>query len=53
LCPFDDDGIDFVEDLKCACAREGVPFDNDIFNELVTQDVPTGDRASIAGRLFW
>ena len=28
--------IDFVEDVKCACAREGVPFDNDIFNELVS-----------------
>ena len=26
---------DFVEDVKCACAREGLPFDNDIFNELV------------------
>src|SRR5439155_1838904 len=29
-------GIDFVEDVKCACAREGLPFDNDIFNELVS-----------------
>jgi hypothetical protein len=28
-------GIDFVEDVKCACAREGVIFDNDLFNELV------------------
>jgi len=28
-------GTDFVEDVKCACAREGVQFDNDIFNELV------------------
>src|SRR5436309_636319 len=28
--------VDFVEDVKCACAREGVPFDHDIFNELVT-----------------
>jgi hypothetical protein len=26
---------DFVEDVKCTCAREGVQFDNDIFNELV------------------
>jgi hypothetical protein len=26
---------DFVEDVKRACAREAVPFDNDIFNELV------------------
>ena len=29
-------GTDFIEDVKCACAREGLPFDNDIFNELVT-----------------
>jgi hypothetical protein len=27
---------DFVEDVKCACAREGVQFNNDIFNELVS-----------------
>jgi hypothetical protein len=27
--------IDFLEDVKCACAREGVQFDDDIFNELV------------------
>jgi serine/threonine protein kinase len=27
---------DFVEDIKCACVRDGVPFDNDIFNELVS-----------------
>ncbi len=26
---------DFVEDVKRACAREAVPFDNDLFNELV------------------
>ena len=26
---------DFVEDVKCACAREAVPFDHDVFNELV------------------
>ena len=26
---------DFVEDVKCTCAREDVPFDNDVFNELV------------------
>jgi hypothetical protein len=26
----------FVEDVKCACAREGVAFDNDTFNELVS-----------------
>jgi hypothetical protein len=28
-------GIDLVEDVKCACARERVIFDNDLFNELV------------------
>jgi hypothetical protein len=28
-------GIDFVEDVKCACAREAVIFDDDLFNELV------------------
>ncbi len=26
--------IDFLEDVKCACAREAVLFDNDLFNEL-------------------
>ena len=26
---------DFVEDVKCNCAREDVVFDNDLFNELV------------------
>jgi hypothetical protein len=26
---------DFLEDVKCAYAREGVRFDDDIFNELV------------------
>jgi hypothetical protein len=26
---------DFVEDVKCTCAREGVELKNDIFNELV------------------
>jgi hypothetical protein len=26
---------DFVEDVKCRCAREDSVFDNDIFNELV------------------
>ena len=28
--------IDFTDDVKCACAREGLPFDNDTFNELVS-----------------
>jgi hypothetical protein len=27
--------IDFREDVKCACAREGIVFDDDIYNELV------------------
>ena len=26
---------DFAEDVKCSCAREGVVFENDLFNELV------------------
>ena len=25
---------DFVEDVKCACAREGVQFDNDLFSNF-------------------
>jgi hypothetical protein len=27
---------DFVDDVKCNCAREGVVFENDLFNELVS-----------------
>jgi hypothetical protein len=27
---------DFVEDVKCNCAREGIVFENDLFNELVS-----------------
>ncbi len=27
---------DFVEDVKCGCAREGIVFENDLFNELVS-----------------
>src|SRR5947207_12711328 len=27
---------DFLVDVKCACAREGLPFDNDLFNGLVS-----------------
>jgi hypothetical protein len=27
--------VDFLEDAKCACAREGVVFRDDIYNELV------------------
>jgi hypothetical protein len=27
--------IDFLEDVKCACVREGVVFNDDIYNELV------------------
>ncbi len=26
---------DFAEDIKYGCAREGMPFDNDLFNELI------------------
>jgi hypothetical protein len=26
----------FVEDVKCSCAREGIVFENDLFNELVS-----------------
>jgi hypothetical protein len=26
---------DLVVDVKSACAREGVMFDNDLFNELI------------------
>lgn len=29
-----DSRIDFLEDVKRTCAREGVRFDNDLFNEL-------------------
>jgi GTP cyclohydrolase FolE2 len=29
---------DLVEDVKRACAREAVAFDNDIFDELAGQD---------------
>ncbi len=25
---------DFIKDVKCACAREAILFDNDIFSEL-------------------
>ena len=27
--------VDFVEDVKCSCAREGIAFDNDTFNALI------------------
>ncbi len=27
--------IDFLEDVKCACAQEDVEFDNDLYNQLV------------------
>ena len=27
--------IDFLEDVKCACAREAIAFDHDFYNELV------------------
>jgi hypothetical protein len=28
-------GADFLEDVKCACAREAIAFDYDIYDELV------------------
>jgi len=28
-------GVDFLEAVKCACVREGVVFNDDIYNELV------------------
>jgi hypothetical protein len=37
---------DFVEDVKCACARESVPFDNDIFNDLTSSTRPPIDRTA-------
>jgi len=37
---------DFIEDVKCACARDSVPFDNDIFNELTNSTRPTLDRTA-------
>jgi len=43
--------IDFTEDVKCACAREGVAFDHDLFNELVGRDLPTENRAHNARKL--
>ncbi len=30
----DHSAIDFLEDVKCACAREGVVFDDDVYNEV-------------------
>ena len=27
--------IDFLEDVKCACAHEDVEFDDDLYNQLV------------------
>ena len=35
---------DFVEDVKCACARESVAFDNDIFNDLMSSTRLTLNR---------
>jgi hypothetical protein len=39
--------IDFREDVKCACAHEGVRFDNDIYDELVGGHSP----AEVCARL--
>jgi hypothetical protein len=30
---------DFVEDVKCRCAREGVVFDNDLLNDFVDMKI--------------
>lgn len=37
---------DFIEDVKCACARESVPFDNDVFNDLTSPTRPPIDRTA-------
>jgi hypothetical protein len=37
---------DFIEDVKCACARDSVPFDNDVFNELTNSNRPPLDRTA-------
>ena len=29
--------VEFLEDVKCACAREGIIFNDDFYNELVVQ----------------
>src|SRR5436309_924034 len=44
-------GSDLPEDVKCACARAGVAFDHDLFNELVGRDLPTENRAHNARKL--
>ncbi len=37
---------DFIEDVKCACARESVPFDNDLFNDLTSSNRSALDRTA-------
>jgi hypothetical protein len=41
---------DFVEDVKCNCAREGIAFDNDVFNELLltSKRFPLGEGQQLA-----
>ena len=39
--------IDFREDVKCACAREGVAFDNDFYDELVGRRSSADVRARL------
>lgn len=39
--------IDFREDVKCACAREAVAFDNDICDELVSRRSSADVRARL------
>jgi hypothetical protein len=31
-----DSMADFVDDVKCRCSREGIVFENDLFNEIVS-----------------
>jgi len=33
---------DFAEDVKRACVREAIPFDNDLFSEIAEWKMPTG-----------
>ena len=39
---------DFVFDVKRACAREGVPFDNDLYNSIIRmEDLPMSPKQAI------
>ncbi len=37
--------VDFLEDVKCACARDAIPFDHDFYNELVDGRAFAGNRS--------